>query len=642
MKSARTTLLACIVTATCLFTTTIFPAHSFAQSRTERDGAGLGDLRAIRVAPPSPVFADAERVAELKSRRARVAQKIGANGVLIMFSTEPRVYSNDVDYEYRQENNLFYLTNLKQRGATLVLMPGNTQTPEILFLPRRNPAAETWTGRMYSAEEAGRVSGVAEVWAATEFEPFLVALRRAQPYRPQAENILRSNLPPADPLAIAANGRNANRQTATPTNAAPTPDGRRVVEQPYLAAGMNKAELYLNYPPLGGDNREYRHEQQFAADWAKAPGGFSLRSAWNTFGEMRLQKSAYEMRLMQHAIDITTEALGRAMASAGRAGYEYEVEAEVEYTFKRRNADFWGYPSIVGCGPNATTLHYETSQGKINKNDLLLMDVGAEYEHYTADVTRTFPVGGKFTAAQAEIYNIVLAAQESAFKQIKIGAPLGDVHKAATETIKDGLLRVGLITDRNSNQHLIWFMHGTSHWLGMNVHDVGTRGATIQPGVVFTVEPGIYIREDALDNLEKTPANERFIQAVRPAFERYKNIGVRIEDDMTVNSDGSYKMLTAALPRTVADIESFIARAAREIPTSSFERDRQTQSNGEARTNLINARFTDDAVITTMLSSDENELWQMIGRTRSRGRSLRRGFVRVGTPRTYARLAHKH
>ncbi len=162
--------------------------------------------------------------------------------------------------------------------------------------------------------------------------------------------------------------------------------------------------------------------------------------------------------------------------------------------------------------------------------DLLLIDAAAEYDHYSADVTRTFPASGKFTPAQAEVYNVVLAAQEAAFRAIKPGARLSDVHNAAAEVIKDGLLRLGLITERNSlAQNRVWFMHGTSHWLGMNVHDVSARGDDrLDTGMVFTVEPGIYVRPDALDNLPKTPETEKFIAAVRPAFEKYR--GHRRED----------------------------------------------------------------------------------------------------------------
>jgi Xaa-Pro aminopeptidase len=576
-------------------------------------GAGKSDKTSstvIRVAPPAPVFNDEARLAELAARRSRVAEKIGPNALLLLYSAEPRVYTNDVDYEYRQENNLYYLTNLKQKGATLVLMPGNRQTPEILFLPKRDPAAETWTGHMYSPEEARALSGVSEIWEATEFEPFMRAMRTRQPYRPQGAARLMSNeragsarpvTPPvpqaAQPTndASAATPKNpvttqstanlttanttATQATATQT-ASQTPQATAVsnpaiasssttgYETLFAAAAQDDAELYL-LMPREAESREFKQEQTYAAQWARTSSGFSLRDAWPIFTEMRLRKSPMELQLLQHAIDITGEALGRSMAVAGRVGWEYEVEAEVEYTFKRRNADFWGYPSIVGCGPNATTLHYNDSQGRIVPGSLLLMDVGAEYGHYTADVTRTFPVSGKFTREQAEIYNIVFAAQEAAARATRPGATLNDVHNAAAEVIKDGLMKLGLITDKSSNQYRIWFMHGNSHFLGMNVHDVGTRATKLDVGMTFTNEPGIYIREDALDYLPKNAENEKFIAAVRPAFEKYKSIGVRIEDDMLVTADG-VKWMTAAIPRTIPDIEAFIAKASRELKISAL------------------------------------------------------------------------
>jgi Xaa-Pro aminopeptidase len=502
----------------------------------------------IRETPPAPVVKDEERVAELRARRERVAAKTGANSLLVLFSGEPRVYTNDVDYEFRQENNLYYLTNLKQQDATFVMLPGNTSGPrEILFLPRRNPSAETWTGHMYSPEEARQISGVTEIWEAKEFEPFMRAVRTRRAYRPQADGILLS---------------------AATTQAAPSG-----LDAFFAAMAQNEATLYLLLP--GGENsREYRQEQEYASTWAKAATGLNVRSAWPIFAEMRMRKSPYEIRMMQHAVDISIEGHERAQAVASRAQWEYEVEAELDYTYKRRNADNWGYPNIVGCGPNATTLHYEESQGRVHPGDLLLMDAGAEYEHYSADVTRTFPVGGKFTPAQADVYNIVYAAQEAGFRAVRPGAQLPDVHNAALEVVKDGLLRLGLITDKSSEQYRVWFMHGTSHYLGMNVHDVSVRGVKLDAGMVFTVEPGIYIRPDALDYLPKTPESEKFIAAVRPAFEKYKGIGVRIEDDVLVTADG-YRNLSAALPRTIQDIESFIARAQKEVRAGLVPTDRE-------------------------------------------------------------------
>jgi len=495
----------------------------------------------IRMAPAAPA-PDLKTIhAELAARRARVVQAVGSKGILILLSAEPRVYANDVDYEYRQENNLYYLTNLKQNGATLVLTPGNSQAPEILFIPRRNAFAETWTGHMYSPEEASQASGIKEIWDASELDPFLRSLRNREPYRPKPEKILWSSI------------------SASPTvTDGLAPSG---FEKVFEAAAKNEAELYMLVPGQG-ESREYRPEQRFLSEWTKTP-GYNIKNVAPIFADLRLRKSPLELQLLQHAIDITTEAHERSWAVAGEAKWEYEVDAQVAYTFKLRNADHWGYPSIVGCGPNATTLHYIESQGQVKQGDLMLMDVGAEYEHYTADVTRTFPANGKFSPAQAEVYQIVYDAQEAGAKAARPGAVVSDVHRAATEVIKDGLLKLGLITDRNSGQYRIWFMHGTSHWLGMNVHDVGNYGAKLEPGMTFTNEPGIYVRPDALDNLPKTPENEKFIAAVRPAFEKYKGIGVRIEDDMLITPDG-VKWMTEALPRKIVDIEAFIARARAE------------------------------------------------------------------------------
>jgi Xaa-Pro aminopeptidase len=491
-------------------------------------------LSPIRITPPAPVFADAKRLEELAARRKRVAETIGPRAILVMFSGESRVYANDVDYEFRQENNLYYLTNLGQQRATLVLLPGNSQMPEVLFLPRRNPGRETWTGHMYSPQEAAQLSGIREIWEESDFAPFMSALNKHQSYRPKSQNVLLS-----------------------PGDTSGNPNG---FESLFAAAAKNEAGLFMLSAPREEESKEYRQEQKFAESWAR-DSGFAIKNAWPIFIQMRLRKSPMELALMQHAIDISIEAHQRAQAFASQAKWEYEVDAQVAYTFKLRNADNWGYPDIVGCGPNATTLHYEESQGSVQTGQLMLMDVGAEYDHYSADVTRTFPVNGKFSKAQAEIYQVVYDAQEAAARASKPGATLSDAHRASLEVIKDGLLRLGLITDRNSEQYRTWFMHGNGHWLGMNVHDVG-GGARFEPGMTFTNEPGIYVRMDALDNLPQSPENEKFIAAIRPAFEKYKGIGVRIEDDMVITPEG-VKWMTAALPRSIADVEAFIAKARR-------------------------------------------------------------------------------
>ncbi len=473
---------------------------------------------AIRVAPKAPQFTDAERQAELAKRRAVVAAKMSPNSMLVMWAAQPRNYAGDVDFSYRQENNLYYLTNLKQTGSAFVMVKDGASVKEYVFLPKRNPQFETWNGRMYSNEDAARLSGVNTIIDASEQTAFFTALGKKEAF--------------------------AAKSGTTIANSA---------ESLYL--------LLPNSDRDGDGNAEFSREKDFAA---MVP-SFKVVNARPIFDELRLVKSAYEIKLMQHAIDISIEAHMRSQAMAGRADWEYQVQAEVEYTFRRRNADYWGYPSIIGCGPNATTLHYVESQSPIRKGQLLLMDVGAEYDHYTADITRTFPVNGKFTKEQAEIYQIVYDAQEAAAKATKVGATFSDVSRAANAVITDGLLRLGLITARDPLQVRFWYMHGLGHWLGMNVHDVGSYQTPLKAGMIFTNEPGIYIREDALDFLPDTPENKAFLAKVRPAFEKYKSIGVRIEDDLLVTETGPVWM-SKALPRSIADIEAFMAKASKELP----------------------------------------------------------------------------
>lgn len=475
----------------------------------------------ILVAPPAPKFTVAERQAELARRRAAVAARMADKSMLILFSAEPKLYTNSVDYVYRQENNLYYLTALKQVGANLVIAKDGGVVTETLFLPKRVPLREAWEGRMYSREQASALSGIKTLVDAAERDAFLQTVKDKKAFASKDGSVSISSVPEI---------------------------------------------IYLLLPKTPQDrngHREFRVEN----DLSKAVGGYKIENAQPIFADLRQVKSPYELKLLQHAIDITTEAQMRAMATVGKAAWEYEVHAEVEYTFRRRNADHWGYPSIVGCGANATTLHYVESQGPVKKGELLLMDVGAEYDHYTADVTRTFPVNGKFSKEQAEIYQIVFDAQEAVAKATKPGVRFDELSAIATNNINEGLFNLGLVTDKNSHQVSYWFIHGLGHWLGMNVHDVGRYGALLKPGMVFTNEPGIYIRADALDNLADTPANRSFIEKVRPAFEKYKNVGVRIEDDMLVTATG-VEWMTAKLPRKMNDIEAFMASASKQVAVS--------------------------------------------------------------------------
>ncbi len=463
------------------------------------------------ITPSAPKFTDVERHNELALRRAKVAEKMPADSILILWSASSRNYAGDVDFMYRQENNHYYLTNLRQKGSTLVIAKIGDKVSEYLFLPPRNPLSETWEGKMYSNEDATRISGVQTIIKSGEQTAFFTALGKKESF-------------------TSSSG---------------------------VAIATNAANVYLLLPNGVRDAvgiAEFSREQKFGATLAN----HKVVNARPIFDELRHVKSPYEIKLLQHAIDITTEAQMRVMAMVGKADWEYEVQAEVEYTFRRRNADYWGYPSIVGCGPNSTTLHYVESQSPITKGDLLLMDVGAEYDHYTADVTRTFPVNGKFTKEQAEIYQIVYDAQEAVAKATKPGVTYHELNDIAVKVIADGLFKLGLTTKKEPGQHRMWFMHGLGHWLGMNVHDVGDYNSPLKAGMVFTNEPGIYIRADALDYMPDTPENRAFIAKIKPAFDKYKNIGVRIEDDMLVTANG-VEWMTGKLPRKISDIEAFMA-----------------------------------------------------------------------------------
>lgn len=492
----------------------------------------------IRATPGAPVFADAERHAELGRRRAAVLSQMKDDSVMVMWSSQPRIYSNDVDFMYRQENNLFYLTGLRQQDATLILFKKGAASGEILLIPKRNPQYETWNGRMYAVEDARKISGMGTIGFSDSTGKVLDALKKNET------------------VTIVDHGGAEIR--------IPGPFGT----------------LYALLPRSQRDEngqREYARE----VEYTKSLGQIEVVNSQPIFAKLRLVKSPYEIKVLRHAIDISIEAHMRAMATVQDSRWEYETQAEIEYIFRRRGADYWGYNSIVGCGPNATTLHYVESQGRVNAGQLFLIDVGAEYQQYTADITRTFPVNGKFTQPQKEIYQIVYDAQEASAAKIRPGALIGEAVAASDKVIEEGLFKLGLITGIGAMvpgtereipdgkggtrkvgtpQYKVWFMHGWGHWLGMNVHDPGDRMTRLEPGMVTTNEPGIYIREDALDYFDRNvPGMSEFIAKIKPAFERYRNIGVRIEDDILVTATGA-EWMSGPLPRSIADIEKFMAK----------------------------------------------------------------------------------
>jgi Xaa-Pro aminopeptidase len=501
-----------------------------------------------KIAPPPPTSWQRDRVADLVRHRTAVMERIGANGVVILYAAEPRNYAGDVDWPYRQENDFYYLTGIAQAGCYLVLIPGGAAIHQILFLPPSNPAQEDWTGHILTPAEAREISGIQDIWDARRFPEFLSALL------PRAKSAIAEAL--SEPTSAAGSRR------APPASPEPIP----VDVAQAFAAPMRHPELYLI---TRGQPLEYRRERDLATRLSAADTALRIQDPTSIFNRLRMVKSRRELDLLEQAAAITAEAFQRAFALAVPGTREYEIQAQFEFTFLRRGGH-WGYPCIVGSGKNTTTLHYEANRDTMSSGDLLLMDSAAEFDGYSADVTRTIPVNGKFTEEQAEIYRLVWAAHEAALAEAKPGHVAADddnaMNAAAVKVFQQGLLRLGLITDAKSRQYAVWFNHGIGHNIGLNVHDA-MEGRELVPGMVITIEPGLYIRPDALDDLPKTPENAKFIAAVRPAFEKYKGIGVRIEDDVLI-TQGEPRVITSAIPERVEDVEAEIARLRTALRTT--------------------------------------------------------------------------
>jgi Xaa-Pro aminopeptidase len=274
---------------------------------------------------------------------------------------------------------------------------------------------------------------------------------------------------------------------------------------------------------------------------------------------MREIKSPAELTLVQRAVDITAAAQKAAMRRVLTAAHEYEVQATIEFTFRTLGACCWGFPSIVAAGRNTTTLHYETDNDPIARGGLLLSDIGAEVEGYGADVTRTYPVDGAFSPEQRAIYEAVLAAQTESLALMRPGHRHLEVNDKAIEVVGRELLKLGLVTKATPEQAGLYLFHGTGHPLGLQTHDVYDRVRAYEPGMVFTNEPGVYVRQDdvmASDLFKRLPAAEQ--TTIRAALQRYDGIGIRIEDDVLITA-GEPRVLSAAAPRTVKEIETWMA-----------------------------------------------------------------------------------
>ena len=456
---------------------------------------------------------------DLKARRARAMDRLGPDALAVFWSAPPRVYSTDVNYEYRQESNLLYLTGIDQEDTILVLMPGNETRKEILFVRETDARREHWNGHSLTPDEATAASGIQTVMTANQFEPFIAAMfsKRA-------------------------------------SSGSPTEYARF-----FQALTDGGAKLALLLEPVTDLSQPPGLGAQFASRLRERFFGFTVQDASPVLAELRQIKTAYEQTVLRRSVKISSDAHKAGMLAAREGRFEYEVEAAIEAVYLQNGAMSWGYPSIVGSGPNATILHYEKSSRRIEPGDLLLVDAAANYQGLTGDITRTYPVDGKFSREQRDIYDIVYAAQQAGEKAAKAGGQARDIQAACDEVLRAGLVRLGLVTDPSGMQFKMWATHGVTHWIGMDVHDVGVPRRPLDAGMAFTIEPGIYIREAALNDLPKTPENAAFIEKVRPVVARYKNIGVRIEDSYLLTAEG-LERLSKSVPRTVDEIETFLKK----------------------------------------------------------------------------------
>jgi Xaa-Pro aminopeptidase len=453
--------------------------------------------------------------AEYSDRRASVAAMLPDGAVLLVLGAPEPAH----DYlDFHQHPAMLYLAGIREPGSALLLARRGSSPVATVFVRPRDPLTEVWSGARIGPAGAARASGaagrsIAELDAVTD------------------------SLAAAGVLIVAAGDVTA--AGARPGSGVQSPGDQ------YLARVLGQRP---------------RARLQFTGN--------------EVVERARSRKSPAELALIRRAVEITNEAHRDAMRSARPGIHEYELEAVIEFAFRRNGAERPAFASIVGSGPNATTLHYNVNDRQTRPGELVVMDVGASYRGYAADVTRTIPVDGVFTPAQRDIYQIVRDAQAAAERNALPGMRSRVMLDSAMAVIAAGLGRLGLIESpgatydvvgpdgsrRQARQASLYFNHGLGHGIGLEVHDPEQFYYTgvVAEGSAFTIEPGIYVRETMLDQLADTPRNRAFIAAVRTAFDRYRNIGVRIEDDYVVTASG-LEWLSRA-PREIAEIEALMRR----------------------------------------------------------------------------------
>lgn len=420
-------------------------------------------------------------------------RRMDQKSVAIIPSAREATRSNDTQYRFRQDSDFYYLTGFEEPDSIAVVAPGREQK-YTLFVRPRDPEQEIWVGRRAGVEGAKSEFGADEAYPVAEFETRL-------------QDILDG----ADKLYFRLGSY---------------PDlDNTVIKQIAQMRALNRKPIH---PPR------------------------TIIDPATIVHEMRVLKSADEIQLMQKAADIAAEAHVEAMKTVKPGMKEYEVEAQIEQVFRRRGASGPSYTSIVGAGANATVLHYINNDGELRDGELLLVDAGAEYKGYASDITRTFPINGRFSKAQREIYDLVLETQMSCVEMVRPGVTHDELKTHSVEMLTEGMVKLGLLKGEPSElikeeKYKQFYMHGLGHLLGIDVHDVGIyyydkQSRALEPGVVMTVEPGIYIAPDTKD-----------------IPQQYLGIGVRIEDDVLCTANGP-KVLTTGVPKNADEIEALMAK----------------------------------------------------------------------------------
>ena len=427
------------------------------------------------------------------ARRKRVMEAIATGATAILPSAPVAIRSGDVEFIYRQDSDFYYLTGFAEPESVALLSPGHPDGEFVMFVRPRDKERETWTGRRAGIEGAIVEYGADKAYVIDELEKILPR------YLEKSDRV-------HYPLGL---NEKMDERILKLVRWAQTMRPR---------IGMGPSSII--------DPREIIHEA-------------------------RLKKEPAELEAMRRAMTISAEAHRRAMMKARGGTMEWQIEAEVDYTFRSNGATGPSYPSIIASGPNAATLHYINNDRQMRAGELLLIDAGAEYDFYAADITRTSPIGARFAPLQRSLYEVVLEAQRQAIEVIKPGAHFDDPHETALRVLVDGMRQLGILHGSaaeimETGAYRRYYMHRTSHWLGMDVHDVGlyrVGGASrvLEPGMVLTVEPGLYIDPDDDD-----------------VPESFRGIGIRIEDDVLVTQDG-YEVMTVATPKSIADVEALTA-----------------------------------------------------------------------------------